>query len=90
MDSVKDLVDEIIIVDTGSKDRTKEIAHTYTDNVFDFVWIDDFCSSQKFCIFQSKMYVLYVARRRRCNTAQRPRRISKIEGDIVSPKQTWL
>ena len=40
LDSVKDLVDEIIIVDTGSKDRTKEIAHTYTDNVFDFVWID--------------------------------------------------
>ena len=36
LDSVKDLVDEIIIVDTGSKDRTQEIAHTHTDNVFDF------------------------------------------------------
>jgi glycosyltransferase involved in cell wall biosynthesis len=35
-------MDEIIIVDTGSKDKTKEIASRYTDLVFDFVWKDDF------------------------------------------------
>jgi glycosyltransferase involved in cell wall biosynthesis len=28
--------DEIILVDTGSKDRTKEIASRYTDKIFDF------------------------------------------------------
>ena len=35
LDSVKDLVDEIIIVDTGSADATRRIAQTYTDRVYD-------------------------------------------------------
>ena len=30
LDSVADLMDEIIIVDTGSTDRTKEVAARYT------------------------------------------------------------
>lgn len=34
--SVKNLIDEIIIVDTGSTDKTKEIVHRYTNNVYDF------------------------------------------------------
>lgn len=32
--------DELIIVDTGSSDRTKEIAARFTDQVYDFTWID--------------------------------------------------
>ena len=36
LDSIADLVDEIIIVDTGSTDRTKEIASYYTDKIYDF------------------------------------------------------
>ena len=36
--SVKGLVDEIIVVDTGSIDRTKEIAARYTVYIYDFVW----------------------------------------------------
>lgn len=35
LDSVKDLVDEIIIVDTGSADATKRIAAEYTDKIYD-------------------------------------------------------
>ena len=35
LDSVRDLVDEIIIVDTGSTDRTKEIAARYTGQIYD-------------------------------------------------------
>lgn len=35
-------VDEIITVDTGSTDKTKEIAARYSDKVFDFEWCDDF------------------------------------------------
>lgn len=44
--SAAPLVDEIVIVDTGSKDKTKEIAHTYTQNVFDFPWNDDFAAAR--------------------------------------------
>lgn len=36
LNSVSDLVDEIVIVDTGSTDRTKEIAARFTRLVFDF------------------------------------------------------
>ena len=38
---VRKFVDEIIIVDTGSSDQTKEIAHSFTDKVYDFTWIDE-------------------------------------------------
>ena len=35
LDSLKNLMDEIIIVDTGSTDRTKEIAMQYTDKIYE-------------------------------------------------------
>ncbi len=46
LNSVKDLVEEIIIVDTGSNDRTKEIARKFTSKVFDFKWCDDFSTAR--------------------------------------------
>ncbi|GLI08706.1 glycosyl transferase family 2 [Paenibacillus tyrfis] len=42
LESVKNIVDEIVIVDTGSTDQTKTIAQQYTDLVFDFPWSNDF------------------------------------------------
>ena len=44
--SICDLVDEIIIVDTGSTDRTREVAARYTDKIFDFTWIDAFAAAR--------------------------------------------
>lgn len=40
---------EIIVTDTGSTDRTKEIAEKYADKVLDFEWIDDFSAARNFC-----------------------------------------
>lgn len=40
--------DELIIVDTGSSDRTKEIAHQFTNNVYDFEWCDDFSKARNY------------------------------------------
>lgn len=40
---------EIVVTDTGSTDRTKEIARKYTDKVFDFEWCDDFSKARNFC-----------------------------------------
>ena len=48
LDSVCRAVDEMIIVDTGSVDSTKEIAGKYTDKVYDFVWVDDFSAARNF------------------------------------------
>jgi tetratricopeptide (TPR) repeat protein len=44
--SVKDIVDEIIIVDTGSTDRTKEIAGSFNAKIYDFEWQDDFAKAR--------------------------------------------
>ncbi|MDR3645495.1 MAG: glycosyltransferase [Clostridia bacterium] len=46
--SVQDIADEIIIVDTGSTDRIKEIARGYTGLLYDFAWIDDFSAARNF------------------------------------------
>ena len=44
--SVEGVFDEIIIVDTGSTDRTVEIARSFGARVFDFVWVDDFAAAR--------------------------------------------
>lgn len=48
LESVKSVVDEIIIVDTGSSDTTKEIAARFTDKIYDFEWCDDFSAARNF------------------------------------------
>lgn len=46
--SVAGVVDEIVVVDTGSSDRTKEIAAKFTEKIYDFPWIDDFAAARNF------------------------------------------
>ncbi|HET7629639.1 MAG TPA: glycosyltransferase [Bacillales bacterium] len=52
LNSVEGHVDEIVVVDTGSTDRTLEIAGRFTDNIHHFDWIDDFAAARNFA--QSK------------------------------------
>ena len=60
LDSVAGLMDEIIIVDTGSTDRTKEIAARYTDKIYDFAWCDDFSAARNFSFSKATMDYIYV------------------------------
>lgn len=47
LDSVKEACDEIIIVDTGSKDRTQEIVKAYPKTkLYHFKWIEDFAAAR--------------------------------------------
>lgn len=41
--------DEIVVVDTGSTDKSKQIAQKYA-NVYDFLWIDDFSAARNYAI----------------------------------------
>lgn len=61
LESVKDVVDEIVIVDTGSTDKTKEIVKQYTDRIFDFKWIDDFSAARNESFSKAtKDYILWL------------------------------
>ncbi|MGF7050601.1 glycosyltransferase involved in cell wall biosynthesis [Paenibacillus sp. DS2015] len=46
LDSVTRLADEIIIVDTGSTDRSKEIAGEYAAKLFEYTWSNDFAAAR--------------------------------------------
>ncbi len=48
--SAKPVVDEIIVVDTGSTDRTKQIATAFGAKVVDFEWADDFAAARNYSI----------------------------------------
>ena len=61
LDSVRDLMDEIIIVDTGSDDSTKEIALKYTDKIYDFKWIQDFSAARNFAFSKASCDYIYSA-----------------------------
>lgn len=61
LDSICDLMDEMIIVDTGSEDKTKEIARKYTDKVYDFVWGKDFSEARNFSFSKATKEYIYVA-----------------------------
>jgi tetratricopeptide (TPR) repeat protein len=50
--SVKPHVDEMIVVDTGSKDDTVEIAHQFGAKVEYFQWCDDFAAARNYAIAQ--------------------------------------
>ncbi len=53
LDSVADLVDEIILVDTGSTDNTKAVAAEYAAKIYDFPWCDDFSAARNYAISQA-------------------------------------
>jgi GT2 family glycosyltransferase len=61
LDSIRDIVDEIIVVDTGSTDDTVEILKRYTDKIYHFEWIDDFSAARNFAFAQATMdYILWL------------------------------
>ena len=61
LDCIKRFADEIVIVDTGSKDNTIKIAKKYTDKVFCFKWENDFSSARNFSFSKaSKDFVMWL------------------------------
>ncbi len=53
LESVRGVFDEIVVVDTGSVDRTKAIAAEFGARVFDFPWIDDFAAARNAALTQA-------------------------------------
>ncbi len=53
LEQAKGLVDKIFITDTGSTDRTKEIAASFGAAVTDYIWNQDFAAARNFALGQS-------------------------------------
>ena len=61
LESVGGLVEEIIVVDTGSDDRTKEAALEYGAKVYDFPWVEDFSKARNFSFSKAtQQYCLWL------------------------------
>lgn len=61
LSSISDLMDEIIIVDTGSNDCTKEIARKFTDKIYDFTWTGNFSDARNFSFSKATKEYIYCA-----------------------------
>lgn len=59
--SLAPIADEIIIVDTGSVDKTKEIAYKFTDKVYDYIWMNDFSAARNYSFEKATMEYIYIA-----------------------------
>ncbi len=55
LSSARELADEIIVIDTGSEDRTREIAGKFTSLVSGFPWEDDFAAARNASFEKAKM-----------------------------------
>ncbi len=54
IESVKDLADEVIVIDTGSRDQTAAAARGAGARIFDFPWRDDFSAARNFALAHSR------------------------------------
>lgn len=61
LESVKGIVDEIVLVDTGSIDKTIDIAKEYNAKIFHFDWINDFSAARNYALQHSTGdWILYL------------------------------
>ncbi len=61
LESVRDVVDELVVVDTGSTDATRTIAERFGARVFSFEWIGDFSAARNHALQQAQgEWILYL------------------------------
>ena len=92
LDSFAPLVDEIVIVDTGSTDSTKDIAARYTDKIYDFSWIGDFAAARNFAFSKTNCDYIYSADADECideENAKKFMALKEVMDEQVEMVQMW-
>ncbi len=84
LSSVADLMDEIIIVDTGSTDETKTIAAMFTDKIYDFPWVDDFSLARNFAFHKATCDYIYSADADEVLDEENHQRFANLKAALVS------
>jgi glycosyltransferase involved in cell wall biosynthesis len=80
LESVKEVVDEIVIVDTGSHDKTVEIAKEFDAKIFHFDWVNDFSAARNFALSKSSGdWILYLDADERLSKNSKNELIRKIK-----------
>lgn len=82
LNSLKDLVDEMIIVDTGSSDRTVEIAKSFGAKVFNFEWTGNFSDARNYSFEQATCDFIYSADADETIDEDNQERFKKLKEDI--------
>ncbi len=61
LDNFADFADELVVVDTGSRDDTQVVASRFTPYVYHFPWCDDFSAARNFSLEKARgRYVLWL------------------------------
>lgn len=83
LDSVKDVVDEMVVMDTGSSDRTLEIAQSYGAKVPRFTWTNHFSEARNVALTHvTGDWVLVLD----ADEALEPKAIPSIQAAIANPR----
>ncbi len=80
--SLQGLMDEMIIVDTGSTDRTVEIARSFGAKVYDFEWTGDFSEARNFSFSKASCDYIYTADADEELDEDNRERFAKLKSDI--------
>jgi glycosyltransferase involved in cell wall biosynthesis len=61
LQSIAGIADEVVIADTGSTDRSRQIAQSYGASVFEFPWTGDFAAARNAALERaSGRWILYI------------------------------